>query len=932
MSYEMADSVSVHQPSDVMAVINHLREWRESQRQKFLNKQLIEHKKIFEQSGIRKLELQMNQELLAENSLGTLVKDRQLLDEIADRNLSGSNSTLQDSSITGHILHCFSDTSFGSSTVNRSKDEITDAGNAVLSNESDFSSSTSLKKNENSDSEHLTKPILKVNPAFQINKSSPQKINHVKFVDNELLISNKASEIADKLYNTSESSLALDNEKGVDTGSSEGGCSTLQCENTNDEENGYNENLNMEKKELAEFELLENCAQNSSFNSDSSIVQRVLQGESLQPLDQIRKPSFSVTGFDFDHSEELKMDEIPINSEKLNLGDFLDEQRKQHLQDIIIDTDLGIASLNRGTSNLHKDVYDEVHERCSTPVGLSNEVDGHVSLVVSDSESSTNSSSSSIIFNSVADSVNRIKVLNSVTGSGMHNSDENGNSVNIFQNNQYGILKLPDVSNDLSDVKAKLCERMEALNKEIETYQELNSELQKEKQMCQEHNLHLASIRAERDENLKKLQKSWDEFQKHKEDEEKKLEDKRRQLKMREETFNRYQKLRRDNPSRKEREELAILRQEVEKLQEELKRQRIRFTNENKRLKNQLIAAEQERDCLKLENITLEEQCQDLLATLKSRHIKKKHEVGKKLATKKKEIPTAKNHLGNNESLTSSEITTKIHDSESNDKDASRPRVRFNLVPQFDSEQVELFQSNLQTDNEDGADIMSNIACEAISETPAINESNKEELPYEEIKHDNQIERIYFSGEKEIIRPSGIIKHISADGKTVTYRYPNGDTKEVYPDSSVICKFITGVIEKRFPGGIQVTEHPNGQIEKRSPGLEEVKFPDGTTQTRYIFPDGSEKIEYNDGTKVTVERDGTEIAQFKNGVKEIRTAKYKRKEYPDGSVKIIYDDGSQETRYSNGRVKKKDQDGRILLDTKILQSEFNLSFQGSKCS
>ncbi|GBO43824.1 hypothetical protein AVEN_155150-1, partial [Araneus ventricosus] len=182
----------------------------------------------------------------------------------------------------------------------------------------------------------------------------------------------------------------------------------------------------------------------------------------------------------------------------------------------------------------------------------------------------------------------------------------------------------------------------------------------------------------------------------------------------------------------------------VEKLQEELKRQRIRFTNENKRLKNQLIAAEQERDCLKLENITLEEQCQDLLATLKSRHIKKKPEVGKKLAAKKKETPTSKNHLSNNELLTSSETTTKIHDSESYDKDnsnSSKPRVRFNLVPQIDSGQVELHQSNLQTDNEDDADIISNIACgtsEVISETPAINKSNKEELPYEEIKHDNQ--------------------------------------------------------------------------------------------------------------------------------------------------------------------------------------------------
>ncbi|XP_055936731.1 centromere protein J-like isoform X1 [Argiope bruennichi] len=978
----MADFTNIHKFSDVRAVINHLREWSENQREKFLDKQRAEHRNLLEQSRIKNIE-KIKQDLLSENSLGTLAKDRKLLDEIADKNLSESDNTLQDSSVTGHLMGCFSDSSYSSTSLHKSKDDIADVDDVVSNNESNFPSGISLKENEdsspiaamppirpkqpflrkrsgllrylpkqntnltktkkissaqNSDVEHQTKPILKLNPAFKINQSDPQKIKNVKFIEHELFVPNKASsDKEEKLYDMPGSSLTLDEDKYIDIGNSEEDCNTLESENSNDDQNNCVERLNMEKKELAEFELLENCAQNSSFNSDSSIVQRVLQGESIQPLYRMRKPSPPVSaGFDFDHSEKLNRDEIPVNSENLNLGNFLEEQRKQRLQDIILDTDLRIASLKKETSSINKDAYEEncVHERCSTPVDLNNKVNGQLSPVVLDSESSTDSSSSSVIFNPAADATSHVKA---VTGSDVLNSYENEKTINGFQNNNYGIPKSSYDQNDISEVKAKLCQKMEELEKEIQTYQELISELEKEKKTYQEHNLHLATIRVERDENLKKLQKGWDELQKHKEEEEKKLEDKRRQLKMREETFNRYQKLRRDNPNRKEREELTVLRQEVEKLQEELKRQRIRFTNENKRLKNQLIAAEQERDSLKLENITLEEQCQDLLATLKSRHIKKRPESGKKLAAKRKESPTSKSHLNNNVPLTSSETTAKSHDSENDDKadsNSSKHRVRFNLIPEFDNRQPESLQSNLQTGDGDGANI-SNAPCnpnEANSESSIINESLKEELPYEELKHDNQIERIYFSGEKEIIKPSGIIKHISADGETITYRYPNGDVKEVYPDSSVICKFITGVIEKRFPGGIEVTEHPNGQIEKRSPGLEEVKFPDGTTQTRYLFPDGSEKIEYNDGTKVTIEADGTEIAQFKNGIKEIRTAKYMRKEYPDGSVKIIYEDGSQETRYSNGRVKKKDKDGRILLDTKILQNEFKLSIQGFTCS
>ncbi|GFY64161.1 centromere protein J [Trichonephila inaurata madagascariensis] len=482
------------------------------------------------------------------------------------------------------------------------------------------------------------------------------------------------------------------------------------------------------------------------------------------------------------------------------------------------------------------------------------------------------------------------------------------------------------MASDEFDIKStfspKLRQKMEELEKEIQIYQKLNSELEKEKQTYQEHNSRLTTIRKDRDENLKNLQKGWDELQKHKEEEEKKLEAKAKQLKMREETYNRYQKLRQDNPTRKEREELSVLRQEVEKLQDELKKQRIRFTNENKRLKNQLAAAEHERDTLKLENITLEEQCQDLLTVLKTRNVKKKPAVQTKVTHRnKKNITSEPNpHQGLNEPLDSSESITKKNSStekyDKTDINNTKLRVRFNLVPQFEKGVDEPTQNSTKdvysnmSENSEENDI---IIDQSIVET----EENKS--PYEERKHGDEIERIYSSGEKEIIRPSGVIKHISADGHTIKYLYPNGDEKEICSDNTEIRRFTTGVVEKRFPGGVEVTEHPNGQIERRSPGLEEVKFPDGTTQTRFFYPDGSEKIVFDDGTQVTLDPDGTKVAEFKNGIKEIVTDKYMRKEYPNGSIKIVHADGSQETRFSNGRVRIKDKDGRVVLDTKLLQ-------------
>ena len=42
---------------------------------------------------------------------------------------------------------------------------------------------------------------------------------------------------------------------------------------------------------------------------------------------------------------------------------------------------------------------------------------------------------------------------------------------------------------------------------------------------------------------------------------------------------------------------------------------------------------------------------------------------------------------------------------------------------------------------------------------------------------------------------------------------------------------------------------------------------------------------------------------------------FQRREYPDGTLKILYPDGIQETRYSNGRVRVKDKEGKLIMDS-----------------
>lgn len=65
-------------------------------------------------------------------------------------------------------------------------------------------------------------------------------------------------------------------------------------------------------------------------------------------------------------------------------------------------------------------------------------------------------------------------------------------------------------------------------------------------------------------------------------------------------------------------------------------------------------------------------------------------------------------------------------------------------------------------------------------------------------------------------------------------------------------------------------------------------------------------------------KSGERILLLPNGQKEIHSNSHKRREYPDGTVKIVFPDGSQETRYSNGRVRLKNKEGKLIMDSETI--------------
>ncbi|KAJ7426533.1 centromere protein j [Willisornis vidua] len=195
--------------------------------------------------------------------------------------------------------------------------------------------------------------------------------------------------------------------------------------------------------------------------------------------------------------------------------------------------------------------------------------------------------------------------------------------------------------------------------------------------------------------------------------------------------------------------------------------------------------------------------------------------------------------------------------------------------------------------------------------------TGSEEIQRETPYPDGKVERVLKNGCHLTFFPNGTWKKVGSDGKTVTITFFNGDVKQVMPDQTVIYYYADAKItHTTYSDGLEVLQFSNGQIEKHYPdGKKEITFPDQTIKN--LFADGQEESIFPDGTIVRVQPDGSKTIEFNNGQRELHTSQFKRREYPDGTVKTVYMNGQQTTMYVSGRVRVKDKDGNIIMDTKL---------------
>uniref|UniRef100_W5NFG0 Centromere protein J C-terminal domain-containing protein n=1 Tax=Lepisosteus oculatus TaxID=7918 RepID=W5NFG0_LEPOC len=114
---------------------------------------------------------------------------------------------------------------------------------------------------------------------------------------------------------------------------------------------------------------------------------------------------------------------------------------------------------------------------------------------------------------------------------------------------------------------------------------------------------------------------------------------------------------------------------------------------------------------------------------------------------------------------------------------------------------------------------------------------------------DGKTVQLFSSGHRIITFRNGTKKEISADGKSVTVTFFNGDIKQILPVGKVKQKIYfyadAQTTHTTYPNGLEVVQFPNNQIEKHHPnGTKEIVFPDKAV--KHLYPDGREESIFPD--------------------------------------------------------------------------------------
>ncbi|KAM4796101.1 centrosomal P4.1-associated protein [Rhinophrynus dorsalis] len=449
-------------------------------------------------------------------------------------------------------------------------------------------------------------------------------------------------------------------------------------------------------------------------------------------------------------------------------------------------------------------------------------------------------------------------------------------------------------------------------------------ELETEIERFKMENAKLSKLGKDKEAALEALRKEATDFELHKAKELARIEEFKKEeikkLQKERKVFEKYASAARAGPDKKEREEIQTLKQQLSDLQEELKRKEAKWSTTHSRLRNQI-------ETLLKENAELKDEIKFIEKVRLESWKKAEAADGKKKLSESHNV-----HLRRSESLSLRDTSRKIQNqslapqpekstkvlrrSQSPPKGKGTKNYKPGPVSSSvcNSEKPKANKTKTEEIALQSSDNM--VSTEQIEQIPFV--KGREEAIHGEVSYsDGKIERILRNGCHVILFPNGTRKEVSSDGKSTTVTFFNGDVKQVMADQRVIYYYADAqTTHTTYPDGLEILQFSNGQIEKHFPdGKKEITFPDQTIKN--LYTDGREESIFPDGTIITVHPDGSKVIEFDNGQREFHTTQFKRREYPDGTVKTVYTNGQQETKYASGRIRIKDKDGNIIMDTKI---------------
>ncbi|XP_023683356.2 centrosomal P4.1-associated protein [Paramormyrops kingsleyae] len=443
-------------------------------------------------------------------------------------------------------------------------------------------------------------------------------------------------------------------------------------------------------------------------------------------------------------------------------------------------------------------------------------------------------------------------------------------------------------------------------------------ELEIEIERFKEENAKLAHLKQQREAGLEALRKDVVAFEQRKAKELADLEEMKkeeaRKLQRERRVFERHASAARAVPDKKEREEIQALKQQLSSLQDELRRREARWSNTHSRLRKQL-------ETLSAENAALRDEVQ-VLEKLRVATWKKAEAEKEKCTVQANDISQTSSRRSKSDSSTRTTCDTTLLPS------STWGSVQGHNPLATGKPSVHWAEGNRASDLCRGTVVENSVSPDCLPRNSGAlvkepcGDENEEDRRQDEVESqetithpDGKIEHVLRWGGRLILFPNGTRKEVSADGQTVKITFFNGDVKQVTDDQQVIYYYAEAqTTHTTYPDGMEVLRFPNNQIEKHFPdGRKEITFPDQTVKN--LFPDGKEESIFPDGTVIEAEPDGSKVIRFNNGQREVHTATFKRREYPDGTAKTIHADGRQETRYPTGRLRVKDKDGHIVMDT-----------------